>query len=233
LLIVVSRSTEGSPRFDWHGHRIGVALIEPLSVIREALGLFIETQPDLELVLAVGTAEDALRALAQHTGARSIVALVSLELTRETAYELIATIDKDFHDVVPIAMASNEERSSVYSAMSAGAHGFIHKRANPAHFLDGLRRIARGDVAMVGVPKEWLPGFIRPPRHRGDTLTSREREVLALARDGFTASQIGRRLAISERTVTTHLANAYRKLGASGRIAAIREAERRGVFAPG
>jgi DNA-binding NarL/FixJ family response regulator len=232
LVCVLTSPSERSTRFDWHGRRIGVALVEPLFVIREALGLFVDTQPDLELVFAAGTAEDALRSLLQRTGT-SIVALVSLELPGESAYELITTIDNDHHDVVPIATASSEDRSAVYSAMSAGAHGFIHKRANPVHFLDGLRRIARGDVAMVGVPKEWLPSWIRPPHHRGDALTSREREVLALAREGFTAGQMGRRLAISERTVTTHLANAYRKLGASGRIAAIREAERRGVFAHG
>jgi DNA-binding NarL/FixJ family response regulator len=54
--------------------------------------------------------------------------------------------------------------------------------------------------------------------------------VLSAASEGLTAREIGRRLGVSERTVTTHLNHIYRKLGASGRIAAVSTAMRLGVL---
>jgi ATP/maltotriose-dependent transcriptional regulator MalT len=62
-------------------------------------------------------------------------------------------------------------------------------------------------------------------------VTEREREVLALAAQGFTARQIGNRLGVAERTVTTHLDHIYRKLGVSGRVAAITAGTQLGLFA--
>jgi DNA-binding CsgD family transcriptional regulator len=62
-------------------------------------------------------------------------------------------------------------------------------------------------------------------------LTQREAEVLAVAAEGLTARQIGHRLGVRERTVTTHLGRIYRKLGASGRIAALTAASEFGVLA--
>jgi ATP/maltotriose-dependent transcriptional regulator MalT len=62
-------------------------------------------------------------------------------------------------------------------------------------------------------------------------VTEREREVLALAAQGFTARQIGNRLGVTERTVTTHLDHIYRKLGVSGRIAAISAGQQLGLLA--
>jgi DNA-binding NarL/FixJ family response regulator len=60
-------------------------------------------------------------------------------------------------------------------------------------------------------------------------LTDREQAVLVAAADGLTAREIGRRLGVSERTVTTHLNHIYRKLNVSSRISALSEASRLGV----
>ena len=62
-------------------------------------------------------------------------------------------------------------------------------------------------------------------------LTQREVEVLVVAAEGLTARQIGHRLGVRERTVTTHLGRIYRKLGATGRVAALAAASEFGVLA--
>ena len=69
-------------------------------------------------------------------------------------------------------------------------------------------------------------------RQRATTpiLTDREKAVLVAAADGLTAREIGRRLGVSERTVTTHLNHIYRKLNVSSRVAALSAAWRLGLI---
>ena len=63
-------------------------------------------------------------------------------------------------------------------------------------------------------------------------LTPRELTVLALLADALTASQIGRRLGISTRTVNKHVENMFRKMGTSDRLAAVLQARAAGILAP-
>ena len=64
-------------------------------------------------------------------------------------------------------------------------------------------------------------------------LTEREREVLSVAAEGLTAREIATRLGVRERTVTTHLARIYGKLGVGSRLAAIRLAAQSGLVTVG
>jgi DNA-binding CsgD family transcriptional regulator len=66
-------------------------------------------------------------------------------------------------------------------------------------------------------------------RNAPSILTERETSVLVAAAEGLTAREIARRLGVAERTVTTHLNHIYRKLGASGRVAALAAAARIGI----
>jgi DNA-binding CsgD family transcriptional regulator len=64
-------------------------------------------------------------------------------------------------------------------------------------------------------------------------LTDREIQVISAASEGLTARQIGRRLGVRERTVTTHLGRIYKKLGANGRVSALSRARTFGLVATG
>ncbi len=88
--------------------------------------------------------------------------------------------------------------------------------------LEGLPRGALGRIA------EGVEG----QRAGAAILTARERQILTVAAEGITARQIGRRLGVQERTVTTHLGRIYQKLGANNRVAAITAATRSGLLDP-
>ncbi len=78
-----------------------------------------------------------------------------------------------------------------------------------------------------------LGAYIRRARDGAEVdqdITGRQREILGLLADGFTISQIGRRLAISPRTVETHVANLYRKLSVRTRLQAIARAASLGII---
>jgi DNA-binding CsgD family transcriptional regulator len=91
-------------------------------------------------------------------------------------------------------------------------------------------------MVLVGPPSESV-GLIAEGIERGvdldARLTARERQVLAVAAEGLTARQIATRLGVRERTVTTHLARIYGKLGVSNRLAAVRVAARSGLVTVG
>jgi DNA-binding NarL/FixJ family response regulator len=112
-----------------------------------------------------------------------------------------------------------------------GADGFVHKNSRPERYVEATRRAAGGELVLEGVRRGALGGFVEQmDKTSGPTLTDREQTVLATAAEGLTAREIGRRLGVSERTVTTHLNNIYRKLGANGRVSAVSAALRLGML---
>ena len=99
-------------------------------------------------------------------------------------------------------------------------------------FLAALRAAGEDEVVIAG-PAAASVGTIAEgiERRRSPTfrLTRREREVLVVASEGLTAREIADRLGVRERTVTTHLARIYGKLGVGNRLAALRLAARSGL----
>jgi DNA-binding NarL/FixJ family response regulator len=91
-------------------------------------------------------------------------------------------------------------------------------------------------MVLVGPPSEWVGAIaegIDQQRDSEATLTPRERQVLSVAAEGLTAREIAGRLGVRERTVTTHLARIYVKLGVGSRVAALRAAANAGMVSVG
>ena len=225
-----------SPR-DGGSRRLGVILVDPFHVAREGIGLLIDTQPDLEVLVRAGTADEALEDLRRLRRRADLVALVAVEVDgQHDGYWLIHELREQFPQIRIVASAALPDRMAVSRALFVGADGFIHKRAHPVEFLDGLRRAGAGEMVLAGVPREWLGPIAGDVERQGETawtLTAREREVLSVAAEGLTARGIATRLALSERTVTTHLANIYGKLGVNSRVAAVTTAARKGLVVVG
>ena len=124
----------------------------------------------------------------------------------------------------------------VSRALFVGADGFVDKDADPAELVAGIRAAAAGEMVLAGIPASWV-GEIAAGIDRSLeatlVLTAREREVLNLLAEGLTARQMGARLGIRERTVTTHLSRIYRKLRANGRVSALSAAARAGLVSIG
>lgn len=119
----------------------------------------------------------------------------------------------------------------VYSALEAGAAGFLSKAADRAAICDAVERVARGEIVLSPETQTVLGQEIRLKRRaEHQPLTAREYEVLALAAEGLSASAIADRLFLSPATIKTHLAHLYDKLGVSDRTAAVAVAFRRGLI---
>lgn len=211
-----------------------VMIVEPVGVVRHSLRMLLAAEPDIEVL---GESDDAERAFAITSDLKSharAVVLVALELSGvNDAFWLIRSIRDRFPQMTIVATGTDLHRGSISQALFVGADGFIHKNSAPDRYVDAMRRAAAGELVLEGLPRgalgEIVEGLDRQ-RPTPSLLTEREIMVLGVASEGLTAREIGRRLGVRERTVTTHLNHIYRKLGANGRVSALSEAMRLGVL---
>jgi DNA-binding NarL/FixJ family response regulator len=166
-----------------------------------------------------------------------MVVLVGLGIRGDhDAYWLIRSIREHCPSFAIVGCGASPSRIAVSRALFVGADGFMDQNSDPDEFLDGLRAAARGELVLTGLPDEYLGSLadaIDIQVDAGRSLTEREKEVLAVAAEGLTARQIGDRLGMRERTVTTHLGHIYWKLGVTGRVEALTAAARAGLVTVG
>jgi DNA-binding NarL/FixJ family response regulator len=216
--------------------RLGVVVVDPLPVVRAGLSLLIEDRPDMEVLAEAGTADEGLEVIQKLRRSR-VVVLVGLGLVGEhDPYWLIRTVRERFPAHAILACGANADPAAISRALFVGADGFVDKNVDPVLFLQSLRRAADREMVLEG-PESAVVGTIADGiDRRRDVeikLTDREREVLVVAAEGLTAREIADRLGVRERTVTTHLARIYGKLGVGSRLAAIRLAVRSGLVTVG
>jgi DNA-binding NarL/FixJ family response regulator len=213
---------------------VGVVLVDAHAVVRAGLRLLVTSEPDIDVLAEAGTADQALDRLREFRRRPSIVVSVGLELSGDhDAFWLIRTIREQYPTLPILACGGDIDGMAISQALFVGADSFVDKNTEPVRFLEAIRRTAAGQVVMEGLPRGTfgdLAENLDRQRAAEHILTHREREVLIVAAEGLTARQMGRRLGVRERTVTTHLARIYRKLGANSRIGAIAAATRSGLL---
>ena len=216
--------------------RLGVVLVDPLPVVRAGISLLIDDRPDMEVLAEAGTADDGIEAILRVRRTR-VVVLVGLGLAGEhDAYWLIRTLRERFPSHAILGCGANADPAVISKALFVGADGFVDKNIDPVVFLQSLRRAADREMVLATPAGTAVGDIVEGIERRRDAdvrLTEREREVLKVAAEGLTARQIGTRLGVRERTVTTHLARIYGKLGVGSRMAAIRQASRSGLVSVG
>jgi DNA-binding NarL/FixJ family response regulator len=227
----------------WLGRRapsessIVVVVVDRPSVVSQGLTMVLAAEPDMEVATEVASSDEALTLLGRIRGAGQVVVIVGLGLAGEhDALWLIRSIRERYPTVRVVCSGTRAEAASVSRALLVGADGYVDKEAITDRFIGAIRRCIAGDVVLEGLPENALGAIAHAMESQagaGRVVTERERSVLALAAQGLTARQIANRLGLSDRTVTTHLDHIYRKLGVSGRVAAISEGARLGLVAVG
>jgi len=228
-------SLREAPTGEKPGRLLKIAIADYPAIVRAGIASLLSAQADMEVLAAGATADEcleSLRALRRRTG---VLLLVGLGIPGERgSLWLIRAVREQFPSVPILACGANPDDLAVSQALFTGADGFVNKDVEPGVFVDAVRRAAQGEVVLAGVPDSWVGRIADNVERTVSTppvLTHREAEILSVAAEGLTARQIGHRLGVRERTVTTHLGRIYRKLGASGRIAALATATEFGVLA--
>jgi two-component system response regulator DevR len=216
--------------------RLGVVVVDPFPVVRAGLVSTIDADPGLEVVAHVAGSEEALDAVG-HVRRNRVVVLVAMGLAGDKdSFWLIRTLRDLFPAHAILGLGANADPHVVSRALFVGADGFVDKNIELGAFLAAVRSAGEGEMVIAGPAAASVGKIaegIERRRNVGLHLTKREREVLEIAAEGLTAREIAERLGVRERTVTTHLARIYGKLGVGNRLAALRMAARSGLVSIG
>ena len=126
-----------------------------------------------------------------------------------------------------LVLTTYDTDSDTIAAIEAGATGYLLKDAPTQALVAAIRATAAGETVLSPAVASRLASHVRGG---GDSLTSREREVLALVAAGTSNRAIARELFVSEATVKTHLVHIYSKLGVADRAAAVASAYQQGIL---
>jgi DNA-binding NarL/FixJ family response regulator len=197
-------------------------------VIRGVVRLACDAASDLEL-MAEG--EFGATAVAVVLGAVPDVAVLDIDLPDRDGLGVLRDLrDAGFAGAV-LVLTDRDDGSSLLEAMRLGAAGYLGKANGLRQVARAIRRVASGERVVDPELEELAVGELgrfarraREGREVGAVLTAREQEILELLADGLTMQQIARRLAISPRTVETHVAKLYRKLAVRTRVQAVARA---------
>jgi two-component system response regulator DevR len=230
------RPVNGSASAHAQRRRLGVIVVDPLPVVRAGLGLLIDDRPDMEVLAEAGTADEGIDAI-QRVRRSRVVVLVGLGLNgAHDAYWLIRTLRQRYPTHAILGCGANADPTAISRALFVGADGFVDKNIDPVDFLQALRKAATREMVLATPTSSVVGQIVAGIDRRREVevkLTDREREVLVVAAEGLTARQIATRLGVRERTITTHLARIYGKLGVGSRLAAIRMAAQSGLVSVG
>jgi DNA-binding NarL/FixJ family response regulator len=217
---------------------IRVLLADDQDLVRAGFRALLDAQDDIEVVGEAGDGDEAVQLARRH---RPDVVLMDIRMPGTDGLAATRTIAADdrLADVRIVILTTFELDEYVFEAVRAGASGFIVKHTKPVELLAAVRAVAAGDALLSpSVTRRLIREFAartrdapRPPAL--DTLTEREREIMALVAEGLTNHEIAERLVVSPLTVKTHVSHTMVKLGARDRIQLVVFAYQSGLARPG
>lgn len=165
------------------------------------------------------------------------LALVDLSLPDGSGVDILVDIQTTYPDTFAVVTTIYDDDRHLFSAIRAGAKGYLLKDQPRERLVTQLKGIARGDPPLSpGVSRRilrYLSGGARRSEPDAPKLTDREMEVLSLLSRGFNRHEIGKALDITANTAAGYVKSIYRKLHVSGRAEAIREAIGYGLVGTG
>jgi DNA-binding NarL/FixJ family response regulator len=207
---------------------IRILLVDDHAVVREGLRALLEQQPDMQVVAEAGNADEALRMLS----ARAVdVVMLDLKMPGLSALEAIARLRREHPNAYVLVFTSYAEAGQVREALDAGATGYLLKDSLRDDLVRAVREVAAGRAWLHPQAQRQMLDWMRRPPSAVDTLTARERSVLALLARGGSNKLIARELGLTEGTVKGYVSQVLDKLGVADRTQAALLAQREGIGA--
>ena len=197
---------------------ISVLIVDDHPVVRQGLRALLEVQDDMTVA---GEAGDGPVAISLAETLRPDIVLLDLKLPGMDGIAVLAPLRAAGLRVLVLTSAT--EPTAAAAAVRAGAAGVVYKDIDPAALVRAIRSVHDGNMLLA---PEAVGSLVRGSR--ADTLTAREREVLAGIADGKSNREIARLLHVSEKTVKAHVSAVLAKLGVQDRTQAAVYAVRHG-----
>jgi DNA-binding NarL/FixJ family response regulator len=218
---------------------VSILLADDQELLRMGFRLVLEAQPDLEVAGEAGDGGEAVELVAKLD---PDIVLMDVRMPIMDGVEATRRIVTQSARSRVIILTTFDLDEYAYSALRAGASGFLLKDAPPADLLSAIRSVARGDAVVApSTTKRLLESVAdRLPDPSGtapadnlERLTAREREVLVEVARGLSNAEIAATLVLAEATVKTHVGNILSKLALRDRVQLVIYAYDHGLVAPG
>jgi DNA-binding NarL/FixJ family response regulator len=189
-----------------------VLLVDDHELFRAALRARLEQEAGISVVGQAGTAE---RAVGAARGLHPDLILLDLVLPGRSGHDAIRGLLKVSPASKILVVSSQTQLTAIRQAITAGAHGYVSKRASDTELVEAIRRVASGVRYVDPAVGAQLAAADSTPAL--EPISGREIDVLHLLALGHTNQEIGKRLFVSVRTVETHRAHIMGKLGLRSR----------------
>lgn len=209
--------------------RIRILLADDHVPFRQGLRALLHSEADLEVVGEAATGEEAIM---QAANLQPDVILMDLHMPGVNGLEATQTILSTSPHISILVLTMFEDDDSVFTALQAGARGYLLKGALKAEILRAIRGVSHGEAIFgPAIAKRLMVYFNTlkpiaqaPSVQTFSELTEREQEILTLMTHHLTNIEIAERLVLSPKTVRNHVSNIFSKLQVVSRAQAIMRA---------
>jgi two-component system, NarL family, response regulator NreC len=211
---------------------VTVLLADDHPIVRQGLRHLLEAESDVTIV---GEASDGLQAVQLIEKFKPNVLIVDIMMPDLNGLEVLRQVKERSPATCCIVLSMQSADVYVVEALKAGALGYVLKETGPSELVNAVQQVVQGhrylsprlSERLIDVLLETTEKVIADPYQ---TLTNREREVLQMASEGLSTSEIAKRLSISPRTAELHRGRMMNKLGLRNQTELIRYALKRGIL---
>jgi two-component system, NarL family, response regulator DevR len=200
--------------------RLRVYLLDDHEVVRRGIRELLESEGDIEVVGESGSALEATRRI---PALRPDVVVLDGRLPDGTGMEVCREVRSVDPSIRALILTSYDDDDALFSAIMAGAAGYILKQVRGNDLVDTVRRVAAGESTLDPSVTARVLERVRngPPRDEVmDGLTSQERKILDHIAEGLTNREIAQRMFLAEKTVKNYVSSLLAKLGLTSRTQA-------------
>ncbi len=213
---------------------IKVLLVDDHAIVREGMCALLDLSPEVDVV---GEARDGREALQKVEELKPDVVLIDIMMPVMDGLECTRRLVERNSNVKILVLTQYDNKEYVFPIIEAGAHGFLSKTTASSELVTAIRSVHQGNsflspsIARFFVDAYRSDGEVAAGRDPYSSLTGRERQVLKLLAEGYTAREIAEMLDLSIKTIDGYRTNLMRKLDLHNRVELVKYALRRRIIA--